>query len=42
MELAPLGEIQPAKLANDRLKVISDQSVRFVAGPWSGWLHKNR
>ena len=41
MEWAPLGEIQPAKLAKNRLKVISDQSVSFVAGPWPGWLHKN-
>ena len=41
MKLAPLGGIQPAKLAKIRLKVISDQLVSFVAGPQPDWLHKN-
>jgi len=41
VKLAPLGGFQPAHPAKSWLKVISGQSVSFVAGPRPGRLHKN-
>ena len=41
VKLALLSGVQPAQPTKSWVKVILDQSVSFVTGPWSGRLYKN-